>query len=439
MSGLWIGAIGFAGLLVLMALRVPIAVAMIVSALAGYAWLAGLTPLLAYLKTAPYALFSGYSLSVIPLFVLMGMFASEAGMSAALFRAADAWLGHRKGGLAMATIVGCAAFGAICGSSVATAATMAQVALPEMRRYGYSGAISTGTLAVGGTLGILIPPSIILVVYGLICEQNIAKLFAAAFIPGLLATFGYLIAIAIYVRRNPEAAPAAAPSTPAQRRRGLIEVWPVIAIFVVVVGGLYGGIFTPTEGAAVGAFATFLAAVAKRALGWAQMKRALLLTAETSGMIFLILLGADLFNSFLALSHLPDALAQTISGLDLPPYAVMLAIMAIYILLGCVMDELSMILLTLPILFPIVMGLDFGLPKAEVGIWFGILVLTVVGIGLVAPPVGLNVYVISGMARDVPMSETFRGVMPYLCADAVRVVYLVAFPSISLWLVRLLG
>ena len=439
MSGLWIGAIGFAGLMVLMALRVPIAISMIVSALAGYAWLAGVGPLLAYLKTAPYALFSGYSLSVIPLFVLMGMFASEAGMSASLFRAGHAWLGHRKGGLAMATIVGCAAFGAICGSSVATAATMAQVALPEMRRYGYSGAISTGTLAVGGTLGILIPPSAILVVYGLICEQNIAKLFMAAFVPGFLATLGYLIAIAVYVRRNPAAAPAAAPPAPGQRRRGLIEVWPVAAIFAVVIGGLYGGVFTPTEGAAVGAFSTFVLVVAKRALPWAQLKRALLLTAETSGMIFLILLGADLFNSFLALSHLPDALARTISGLDLPPYAVMLAIMAIYILLGCVMDELSMILLTLPILFPIVMGLDFGLPKAEVGIWFGILVLTVVGIGLVAPPVGLNVYVISGMARDVPMSETFRGVMPYLCADAIRVVYLVAFPSISLWLVRLLG
>jgi C4-dicarboxylate transporter, DctM subunit len=438
-SGLWVGVLGFAGLMVLMALRVPIAVAMIVTALAGYAALAGLAPLLAHLKTAPYALFSGYSLSVIPLFVLMGMFASEAGMSAALFRAADAWLGRRKGGLAMATIVGCAAFGAICGSSVATAATMAQVALPEMRRYGYSGALSTGTLAVGGTLGILIPPSVILVVYGLICEQNIAKLFAAAVVPGLLATAGYLVAVAVYVRRNPAAAPATAASTAAERRRGLVEVWPVAAIFVVVVGGLYGGVFTPTEGAAVGAFSTFLLAVAKRALGWARMKRALLLTAETSGMIFLILLGADLFNSFLALSHLPDALARAIVGLELPPYAVMLAILAIYILLGCVMDELSMILLTLPILFPIVMGLDFGLPRAEVGIWFGILVLTVVGVGLVAPPVGLNVYVISGMARDVPMSETFRGVLPYLCADAVRIAYLVAFPSVSLWLVRLLG
>ena len=434
-----VGLIMFGAMLLMMAIRIPIAVAMFLPGAIGYLVMTDAGNTLNLLKGSAVARLTVYDLSVIPLFLLMGQFASKGGLSRDLFRATSALVGHVRGGLAMASILSAGAFGAVCGSSVATSATITQVAYPQMRAHGYGGRLATATLATGGTLGILIPPSVPLVVYAILTEQNIAKLFAAAFIPGLLATVGYLIAIAIYVRRHPEAAPAAAASTPAQRRQGLIEVWPVVAIFVVVVGGLYGGIFTPTEGAAVGAFATFLAAVAKRALGWAQMKRALMLTAETSGMIFLILLGADLFNSFLALSHLPDALAATISGLNLPPYLVMLAIMAIYILLGCVMDELSMILLTLPILFPIVMGLDFGMPKAEVGIWFGILVLTVVGIGLVAPPVGLNVYVISGMARDVPMSETFRGVMPYLCADAVRVVYLVAFPSISLWLVRLLG
>jgi len=370
----------------------------------------------------------------------MGQFATQGGLSRALFRAAAAFVGHFRGGLAMAAVLACAAFGAICGSSVATAATVAQVALPEMRKYNYSGRLSTATLAAGGTLGILIPPSVVLVVYAILTEQNIAKLFAAAMIPGIIAALGYLAAIWAIVRIHPDQGPAQPRHPWSERLASLRGVWPVAAIFTVVFGGIYGGIFTPTEGAAVGAVATFVAGLATRELDLAGMKRAFLATAETSGMIFMIFVGADMLNSALALSQLPAALALTVTALGLPPLLVIVGILLFYIVLGCVMDELSMILLTIPVLFPAVMGLDlFGLNPTEKAIWFGILVLMVVEIGLIAPPVGLNVYVVNGMARDVPMAETYRGVVPFLVSDAVRVTLLLLFPIIPLWLVRVIS
>jgi C4-dicarboxylate transporter, DctM subunit len=434
MSGGETALLLFAALFLLMGFRIAIGVALLFCGAVGYVLLSGWIPLISYLKTGVYFYFSNYSLSVIPLFLLMGQFALQAGMSQALFDAATAWVGHRRGGVALAAIAGAAAFGAICGSSVATAATMGQVALPEMRRLGYSSALATGTLAVGGSLGILIPPSVILVIYGILTEQNIAKLFMAAFIPGIMAAIGYMIAISIYCRLNPKAGPAEPRATWRHRFASLRDVWPVLVIFVVVVLGTNVGWFTPTEGAAVGAFSTFVLCLLRRRMSWPALRASLLAVAEITGMIFLILLGADLFNAVLALSQAPAALATAIGESGLSPYLVLISMLAVYVALGCVMDELAMLLLTLPIFFPVVMGLDFGMRPDDQAIWFGILVLVIVGIGLVAPPVGMNVFVINALAKDVPITETYKGVMPFILADILRAALLVAFPVLSLGL-----
>ena len=439
MTGIELGLAVFGGMLALMALRMPIGVAMMVAGGGGFALIVGWTPLIAQLKSSAYYLFSSYSLTVIPLFLLMGQFATKSGLSRGLFGAANAWLGHRPGGIAMAAIGGCGLFGAICGSSLATAATMGQVALPELKRYHYSGALATGSLAAGGTLGILIPPSVILVIYAILTEQNIAKMFLAAFIPGILAAFGYLAAIAIYVRLYPEEGPAGPEHPLSEKLRSLIDIWPAMLIFTLVIGGIYTGVFTPTEAAAFGAAGTGLLAVAKERMGWQGLKECLLGAAEASAMIFLILFGAELFNGFLALTRMPDLLAELIGGSGLPPLMVLVAMLVLYLALGCVMDSLSMILLTIPIFFPVIMALDFGLTPEGPAIWFGVIALVVVEVGLITPPVGMNVFIINSMARDVPMLESFRGVLPFLISDGVRVLLLIGFPSITLWLVQYLG
>ena len=428
----------FAVMLVLMALRTPIAVAMFCAGALGYVLQAGWLPLASFLNTQAFARFASYDLSVIPLFILMGNFATQGGISRALFQFAAAVMGRFKGGLAMASVMACAAFGAICGSSVATAATITQVALPEMRKHGYSGRLATGTLAAGGTLGILIPPSVPLVIYAILTEQNIAKLFAAAMVPGIIAMLGYMVAIAIYVRVVPGHAPEH-DEAPALTLQALSGIAPIAVIFIIVFGGIYGGKFTPTEGAAVGAAATFVAALMKREITWAKFKHCFYATAESSAMIFLIFLGADLMNSALALTQVPAQLAGVVQGWGLPPVAVVGAILLFYVVLGAVMDELSMILLTIPIFFPMIMGLDFGMPKESVAIWFGIMVLMTVGFGMLAPPVGLNVYVVNGMAKDVPIAESYRGVTPFLISDTLRTLLLLFFPPISLWLVKYIG
>jgi len=373
---------------------------------------------------------------VIPLFILMGNFATQGGISKALFSVAAAAMGRFKGGLAMAAVVTCAAFGAICGSSVATAATITSVALPEMRRHGYADRLSTGTLAAGGTLGILIPPSVPLVVYAILAEQNIAKLFAAAMIPGLIAMAGYIVAIAIYVRVVPGQAPERDVGAPKLTPAAMWGVLPIVVIFGIVFGGIYGGKFTPTEGAAVGAAATFVAALLKREMTWPKFQQCFYATAESSAMIFMIFLGADLMNSALALTQVPAQLSGLVQGWGLSPWSVVGVIVVFYLALGCLMDELSVLLLTIPIFFPAVIGLDFGMPKESVAIWFGILVLMTVSFGLLSPPVGLNVYVVNGMARDVPIAESYRGVLPFLASDTLRLLLLFFFPPISLWLVQ---
>jgi C4-dicarboxylate transporter, DctM subunit len=438
MSGIALAFAGFAAMLALIAMRMPIGLSMLVVGAIGYAHLSSWYAFFAYMKTNTYHQFANYTLSVIPLFVLMGALAERAGLSTTLFRAAEAFAGRLKGGLAMAVIWACTAFGAICGSSVATTATFGRAALPELLRHKYDPGFATGTIAVGGTLGILIPPSVILVVYAITTEQNIAKLFKAALIPGLMAALFYCVAIAWIVRRRPHLAPPATIHTP-NRLKLLAEVWPVMLIALTVVGGIYGGVFTPTEGAAFGAVAMLLVGLGQRSLSFSGILESLKQTAETTGMIFLILLGSEVFNAFLARSQMPTLTAEWVASLGLPPYVVMVALMLLYILLGAVMDELAMLLLTLPVFFPIVQALDFGLPPDEVPIWFGILVLIVVGIGLTAPPIGLNVFVISSIARSVPMAATYRGVLPFIGMDIIRLGLVVAFPSLSLWLVRLLS
>jgi len=438
MDPLQLAAWSFPVLLLLIFLRVPIGLSMLAVGLVGSWQVYGSTaPLLNQLKTLAYGQFSTHSLSIVPLFLLMGQFATLGGMSQALFKAAEAFIGHRRGGVGMAAIGACAGFGSICGSSLATAATMGQVALPELKRAGYSGALSTGLLAAGGTLGILIPPSIVLVIYAILAEQNIAKMFAAAFVPGILAALGYMAVINLYVRFSPASAGQIERLNWRERGRALAAVWPVIVIFVAVIGGIYTGIFTPTEGAAVGAVSTGLLAWQRRGLSRSRVREAFEATAGGTAMIFMIVLGAAAYNTFLALSQMPQELAGWVGAQGFGPYTVLWAILVFYLIFGCVMDSLSMILLTIPIFFPMISGLDFGLTPEETAIWFGVLVLIVVEVGLITPPVGMNLFVIQSMAPDISIRDTYRGVMPFVASDLLRVVVLVAVPAITLFVLRL--
>ena len=436
MSNLEIGLVSFPALLILIFIRVPIGLAMFLVGLVGLYFVTGSLNLpLGRMKSETFSTFSSYSLSIVPIFLLMGHFATLGGMSTALFKAAESFLGHRRGGVAMAAIGACAGFGAICGSSLATAATMSRVALPELRKYGYSGGFATATLAAGGTLGILIPPSVVLVIYAILTEQNIAKLFLAAFIPGILAALGYMLAISIYVRLHPDAAGTKPAISYLERFKALFDVWPVLLVFSLVVGGIYHGWFTPTEGAAVGAAGTGLIAFLNRGLNWDTLVESFLVTAKSTAMIFFIILGAGFYNGFLALSQVPQEISNFVVSQGLSPWMVLTLVLLFYLILGCLMDSLSMILLTVPIFFPVIVGLDFGMSQEQIAIWFGILVLIVVEVGLITPPVGMNLFVINAMDRMTPMVETYKVVMYFVASDIIRVVLLVTFPIITLfWL-----
>ncbi|SEK18761.1 TRAP transporter large permease [Pacificibacter marinus] len=426
-------------LLLLIFLRMPIALGMGVIGAVGYILLSSTQGLLAYLNGAWVDKFMSYEFAIVPLFILMGHIATRSGISASLFSASNAWIGHLRGGLAMASVAGCAMFGAISGSSLATASTMARVALPEMRKAGYSGALSAGSLAAGGTLGILIPPSIVLIIYALLTEQNIVKLFLAATIPGLLAVAGFFIAIAIYVRVFPNEAPRQAKAPLSVRLKSLGQIWHIVLIFVVVLGGIYGGFFTPAEGASVGVVMTLLVGFGTRKLGLRGLVDCLIDTAASSAMIFAIVFGADIFNVALALSRMPIEVADFFSSVDIAPMWIMLAMVAFYLVMGCVMDSLSMILLTVPVFFPTIMALDFGLMPEQQAMWFGIITLVVVEMGLITPPVGMNLFVISSMAKDIPTSQIFRGATPFIIAEFCRIALLVSFPVLSFWLVDLVA
>ena len=439
MTGIAQGGLGFAVLLILIALRVPIGLAMIIVGGAGVVVAAGPDAFLNLLKNQMFYQFLNYDLSIIPLFMLMGQFATRAGLSRALFTAAGSMVGHRRGGIAMAAVGGCAGFGAICGSSLATAATMAQVSLPELRRHNYSGVLATGALAAGGTLGVLIPPSIVLVIAAILVEANIVVLFQAALVPGLLAAASYVVVIALFVRWRPDAGPAGPRAARAERRAAIVAIWPVALIFALVIGGIYSGTFTPTQAAAIGAAGTGIIAVVRGGMRWQGFVDSLLDTAGTTAMIFVILFGAGLLNTFLGYTGTPRLLAAAIAESAVPPMLVLLIMVAIFIALGTLMDSLSMILLLLPIFWPIILGLDFAMGVEDLRIWFSIIALIVVEVGLITPPVGLNIYVINSMADDVPMRDSFAGVVPFLAADAVRIALLLAFPALALGLPRLLA
>jgi C4-dicarboxylate transporter DctM subunit len=424
-------------LLIAIFLRAPIGVAMAVVGSAGYLGIASWAGLQAYLTTAWPDKFLSYDLAIVPLFILMGHLATRTGISAALFSASNAWIGHWRGGLAMAAVAGCAMFGSISGSSIATASTMARVALPEMKKHKYSGALASGSLAAGGTLGILIPPSIVLIIFALLTEQNIVKLFLAATIPGLLAVLGFILAIAIYVRRYPDEAPLQDRAGLRERIKSLGHVWHIVSIFVIVLGGIYGGFFTPAEGASIGVVLTALSGLLTRSLTLSSLFESLVDTAGASAMIFVIIFGADLFNVALALSRMPTTLADWFMAAQISPMAVLLLIVVFYLILGCVMDSLSMIVLTVPVFFPTMMSLDFGLMPEQQALWFGILTLVVVEVGMITPPVGMNLFIISAMAKDIPTREVFRGTVPFICSEFARIVLLIAFPALSYWLVQL--
>jgi tripartite ATP-independent transporter DctM subunit len=550
LSDVVIGALSFPVLLGLIFLRVPIGLSMFTVGFGGLVFVNGDAFIaVARLKSETYTTFSSYSLSIIPMFLLMGHFATLGGMSQALFKAAESFLGHRKGGVAMAAIGACAGFGAICGSSLATAATMSRVALPELKRYGYSGGFSSATLAAGGTLGILIPPSVVLVIYAILTEQNIAKMFLAAFVPGIIAALGYVIVISIYVRLFPDSAGTRERMPYSERFKALFDVWPVLLVFSTVVGGIYLGWFTPTEGAAVGALGTGVIAWLAGGLSRVSLAESFYVTARSTAMIFFIVLGAAFYNGFLALTQVPQEIAAWVVDQGVSPWMVLIFILVLYLLLGCVMDSLSMILLTIPIFWPIMMELDFGfvtmmdlhaakldtafndgmavwdglirgnipdlspekfarqLSEAnaqmttlglgsvaeagtlsqnqilaivnettpemvqqardivasggelsrellremnirganesaltrinveQVAIWFGILVLIVVEVGLITPPVGMNLFIINAMDRSTPIIETYKAVLFFVASDLFRVVLLVAFPAITLFLI----
>lgn len=438
-DSLALGVVGLLALLALIAVRVPIAYSMIVVGIAGTVAQSGPAVVMNQLKDLAYAQFSNYDLSVLPMFILMGGLASRTGLSSDLFRAGNAVLGRFRGGVCMAAIAACAGFGAICGSSTATASTMGQVALPELRRYRYSPSLATGTVAAGGTLGILIPPSVVLIVYAIIVEASIVTMFAAALIPGLLATLFFMLTVAIYVRLVPGAGPEGRAVSRAELGAATLAVIPVLVIFGIVIGGIYAGIYNPTPAAAIGVFLVGLYGVVRRRLTRDGFVGALLETARTSGMIFLILLGAELLKIFMARAGVPQAAAAMLQGSGLAPMTILVLIILIYLVLGCLMDSLSMVILTIPFFWPVVAGLDFGLDPHDAKIWFGIIILVVVELGLITPPVGLNVFIIHSLSPDVPMRETFKGVMPFFAAEIVRVTLLVAFPAISLMLPRLMS
>ena len=418
-------------MLVIMFLRVPIGIAMMLSGVIGYSIIDDFSTLTYYMKASSFAQMASHSLAVIPLFLFMGNLAARSGISRSLFVGVNAFIGHRRGGLALAAVGGCGLFGAICGSSLATAATMGSVALPEMKRHGYHGALATGALAAGGTLGILIPPSIVLIIYAILTEQNIVKLFMAAMVPGIMAVMGYMLVIAIVVKLNPHYADKTEKASWAERGKALLELIPASILFIGVLGGIYGGVFTPSEAAAYGVVGTIVIALINRQLTWQGFGECIKQTAVNTGMIFVIILGADIFNAFLSLSGMPQALADWIVGAEVTPMLVLLLMLAVYLVLGCLMDSLSMILLTVPIFFPAIMSLDFGMTYEQTALWFGIICLIVVEVGMITPPVGMNVFIINKIADGVPMRDTFIGVLPFLASDFVRVILLLLFPVLT--------
>ncbi|GGL61589.1 TRAP transporter large permease [Wenxinia marina] len=425
-----VALVGFLALFGMMAVRVPVGIAMGLVGVGGFAAIAGWGPALNQLAISPLRTVTDYNTSLIPMFVLMGVFATRTGISSELFRAGQAWMGHHKGGLALATISACAGFAAISGSSVATAATMSKVALPEMKRAGYSDRLATGTIAGGGTLGILIPPSVVLAVYAYITEQDVGQLFIAGVVPGLLAIVMYMLTVRFGFGRE---LPRGERTDWAGRWRSLAGIWAVALLFVAIIGGIYLGVVTPTEAAGAGAVLTALIGVLRGRLGWRAMRESLVEALRTSVAIYTILIGAMLFGYFLAITQTPQKITAWLAALDLGAYPTLALILVFFLLMGCILDAMAMIILLVPIVFPVIQQLGFD------PIWFGIIVVMTVELGLITPPIGMNVFVINAIARETSLLTIFRGVLPFVAVDILRLVILVALPAIVLWLPRTMG
>ena len=429
----WIGILSIVAIVLLIMLRIPIAVAMGLVGTIGYAILDGGKAALNRLGNTPFELTEGYSLSVVPLFLLMGAIASRSGMSRDLFRAAHGLFAGRRGTVAMAAVGACAGFGAICGSSLATAATMSRIAIPEMRRLGYDERLAAGAVASGGTLGILIPPSVILIIYAVIAQESVARLFAAGLLPGLVLTALHVVVIWVLLRLRPELAPpAGAKAAWRQRLRDVAAMWQMVLLFGVSVGGIYAGLFSPTEAAAVGCLGAMLLGAATRRIGFGDVRDALTETVRTTAVLFFIVVMAFVYAYFLVLTRLPQSLVDIVVAWELSPLAVMLVLIAFYLVLGCFLDSLGMILLTVPVFLPLILGLGYD------PVWFGVLVVLVVEIGLITPPVGMNLFVIRAQQSDIGLGTLYRGVVPFLAAGAAMIVLLLMFPGLALWLPQLL-
>ncbi|MCP3875607.1 MAG: TRAP transporter large permease [Desulfobacteraceae bacterium] len=424
--------IGFAFLLIFILAKVPIPMAMAVVGFVGFGEAINYHASLAMVAQVASEEGMNYGLSVVPLFILMGNFVTQSGLSHELYKSSYAFLGHKKGGLAMATIVACGGFSAVCGSSLATAATMSKVAMPSMRKFGYADSLATGSIAAGGTLGILIPPSVILVIYGLMTETDIGQLFAAGVLPGLLGVFCYLCAVAAATKINPKIGPRGEKVSWAERFKSLKGVWGVLLLFFIVMGGIYAGIFTPTEAAGIGATGAFFFTLFRKKLTWGILKKVLVDSASTTAMIFFLLIGSMIFANFVNVVGMPDALADFVLGWDVSPFVVILILMLVYVLLGCILESMSMIVLTVPVFYPMIQALGFDL------IWFGIVVVVVTEISLITPPVGLNVFVLKAVLPDVKVSTIFKGVTPFWIADIIRLTLIVTFPPISLFLANMM-
>jgi len=428
-----VAVIGFLVLFGLMLLRVPVGMAMGLVGVSGYAYIAGPGPALKLIGQSSMRTVTDYTFGVIPMFMLMGAFVSVSGVSRELFRAANAFIGHMRGGLGVATVLACGGFAAICGSSVATAATFSSVAYPEMRRFGYPQSFSTGVIAAGGTLGAMLPPSTVLAVYAILTQQDIGKLFMAGIVPGLLAMLMYVITIMIIVRLRPDWLPRGEQKSWAERFHGLKDVWAPLVLFMFVIGGLYGGFFTPTEAGGVGASGAFLLGVLRGKLDRAGIREALLSATRTSAAVFTVLIGALLFGYFLTITQVPQKLTEMLTGLGVGRYGVLAMIMVMYLVLGCLMDAMAMIILTVPIIYPVIIQLGFD------PIWFGVIIVMTVELGLIHPPVGMNVFVIKSVVKDVSFTTIFNGVIPFVVTDLLRLVILISFPIIALWLPSKMG
>ena len=438
--------IAFAAMLTLViVVRMPIAFAMGLVGFVGFGLMTSFSGSMAMASIITYDTGLNYGLSVVPLFILMGNFVSRAGLSDELYTAANAFLGHRRGGLAMATVVACGGFSAVCGSSLATAATMSKVAMPSMRKYGYDEGLAAGSIAAGGTLGILIPPSVILIIFGIMTESDIGLLFIAGILPGLLGVILYLVAVVVTVTLKPEKGPRGVRFSWPDRLHALWGVSGVLALFGLVIGGIYGGIFTPTEAAGIGASGAFFIALVRQRLSWQSLFETLVESARTTAMIFVILIGAEIFSNYVNIAGLPELLSEWVVSFDLSAIAVIMLIMLVYVVLGTVLESLSMIMLTVPVFYPLVLGLDLGgyseaLMDPELAlIWFGIIVVVITEISLITPPVGLNVFVLKSMLDDVKLSTIFRGVTPFWMVDIVRLMTLILLPGLVLWLPNIMA